>query len=461
MSCADVMIESESLARPELTPPSKMRPGASLSFFFVWLFIVAIYARPEDIFPPLGALHLTFLLGACAALTFAWSLLLGNVRLTWPRELQIMLALTAWFIAGVPFAYWRGGSIQVLTQTWLKTLLIFFLMTQLLVTLRRIYAVLWAIILSELAVTGYSLLESSQVRWVGERLYGVSLGILGWNFLGIAAALTIPFIAAIFISQPSLVKSCALVAATGSTLWMLMLTASRSGMLAVSVSIVLTCILVLRNSSRGRIIGVGISLAFLVTLCLAPAVFWERMDTTLAGESSSSSGAEGASAVMSENSRWSVLMRSVDYSFENPVFGLGLGNLMAVNGNELQRPDAWIGSHNTFAEISSEAGFPALLLFVWLMGTASRSMMRVGGAPYADPHGEELGLFARAGLASLLSAVFGSFFAHIGYEYFLYTCPLAIAVGIRRIASDYERVSTPLPCAQAAMEQELKPRWAS
>jgi hypothetical protein len=160
MSSAGAIIESESLACQELARPRDTRPGAALSFFFVWLFIVAIYARPEDIFPPIGALHLTFLLGGCAALTFVWSLYLGNVKLAWPRELQIVLGLTAWFIAGVPFAYWRGGSIQVLTQTWLKTVLIFFLMAQTLVTLRRIYAVLWAVILSELVVTTYSLLAS-------------------------------------------------------------------------------------------------------------------------------------------------------------------------------------------------------------------------------------------------------------------------------------------------------------
>jgi len=461
MSCAGVMTGYESLARAEHAPPGEMRPAAGLSFLFVWLFIVAIYARPEDIVPTLGAMHLTFLLGGCAALTFVWSLLLGSATLAWPRELQIVLGLTVWFIAGVPFAYWRGGSIQVLTQTWLKTVLIFFLMAQTVITLRRIYAVLWAIILSELIVTAYSLLASAQVRWVGERLYGVSLGILGWNFLGIAAALTLPFIAAIFITQPSFLKSCALIAATGSTLWMLMLTASRSGMLAVGVSIVLTCIFVLRNSSRGRIIGVGISLALLVTLCLAPAVFWERMETILASDSSSSSGAEEASAVMSEDSRWSVLVRSLNYSLENPVFGLGLGNLMAANGNDLQRPDAWIGSHNTFAEISSEAGFPALLLFLWLLGTACRSMMRVGRAPRAGSHGQELALLARASLASLLSAAFGCCFAHLGYEYFLYTCPLAIAVGICRIASDYERVSTPLQGTQTSTGREVMPSWAS
>ena len=453
-------VEQDSVADLTVATTLDERPTAGLCFFFVWLFIVAIYARPEDIFPPVGALHLTFLLGTAAALVFLWSLITGTVTVVWPRELRIVLLLTVWFMAGVPFAYWRGGSFEVLTHTWLKTALIFFLLTQTLVSLRRIYAVLWAIILSELVVTSYSLVASTQVRWVGDRLFGVSLGILGWNFLGIAAALTIPYIAVIFISRPSFLRSCVLAAAIGSTLWMLMLTASRSGMMAVAVSVVLTTVLVLRGTSRGRLLGIGMAVVLLAALCLAPAVFWERMGTILSDDPSIAANEEEASAEMSENSRWEVLKRSLEYTIENPVFGLGLGNLAAANGNALRRPDAWIGSHNTYAEMSSEAGIPALLLFLWLLGTACRGMLRISRTPQSAPRGPELILLARASLASLYATMFGCCFAHIGYEYFLYVCPIAIASGIQRISASSANGDAPLAGTLDSMERRLEQSWA-
>ena len=434
---------------------------ATLSFFFIWLFIVAIYARPEDIFPSLGQLHLTFALGMCAAVTFLWSMLAGNVSVVWPRELRIVFLLTAWFMVGVPFAYWRGGSFEVLTQVWLKTLLIFFLVTQTLRSIDRIRSILWAIILSELAVTAYSLAASSQVRWVGQRMYGVSLGILGWNFLGIAAALTIPYIAAIFMTQPSFVKSGLLAASIVSMLWMLVLTASRSGIMSVVFSIVLTAVLVLRGSSRGKAIGFGLVLTLLIAIGVAPRVFWERMETMSNDDSSGPADAVEASAEMSQDNRMAVLMRSIDYTLEHPVFGLGLGNLEVASGNELRQPDAWVGAHNTFTEISSEAGLPALFLFVTLLATFSRAMWRIGRTDFVGSHGPELNLLARATLASVLSFIFGACFAHLGYEYYFYACPLAIGVGIEHVAGNVRAVSSGVSERLTTQQRLLTPGWTA
>ncbi|PYX66846.1 MAG: hypothetical protein DMG78_28560, partial [Acidobacteria bacterium] len=175
-----------------------------LTFLFLWLFTIAVFARPEDIFPALAPFHLTFVFGACAGLTYLGGLLSGHIDLQWTPELKIVLLLTAWYIAGVPFAYWRSGSFQTLMHVWLKTFLIFFLLTQVLTAVERIRKLLWAVILSELVVTSISIFMSSRAIWVGERLLGFNLGILGWNFLGIAEALTIPYIAAIFVVRRSI-----------------------------------------------------------------------------------------------------------------------------------------------------------------------------------------------------------------------------------------------------------------
>src|SRR5215471_20099810 len=244
-----------------------------LGYVFLWLFTVAIYARPEDIFPFLAPLHLTFILGLCSGLTYVGALLSGNARLRWSWELRIVLLLTAWYAVGVPFSLWKSGSLEVLTQVWLKTVLIFFLLTQTLVTIQRIHALLWAIILSELVVTSYSIFQSSRVIWVGERMLGVNLGILGWNFLGIAVAITIPYIAAMFVSYRSILRTGLLAAASVSMLWMLVLTASRGGLLNVLWSTGLTSLLVLRGRSRGRLVGIGMIAALFITVGFAPQVF--------------------------------------------------------------------------------------------------------------------------------------------------------------------------------------------
>jgi len=44
--------------------------GGKWAFLFLWFFTIAVYARPEDIFPPLGQLHLTFIFGCCAGVAY-------------------------------------------------------------------------------------------------------------------------------------------------------------------------------------------------------------------------------------------------------------------------------------------------------------------------------------------------------------------------------------------------------
>src|SRR5262249_32638154 len=320
----------------------------------------------EDIFPVLAPLHLTFVLGLCSGLTYVGALLSRHARPLWSREIRIVLLLTAWYAVGIPFSLWKSGSLEIFTQVWLKTLLVFVLLTQTLGTVKRIHTLLWAIILSELVVTGFSIFQSSRVIWVGERMLGVSLGILGWNFLGIAVAVTIPFIAAMFVSYRSVLSTGLLTTASVSMLWMLVLTASRGGLLNVLCSTGLTSLLVLRGRSRGRLIGIGMVVVLFVAVSLAPQVFWQRLGT-MWNSSETYMDAVQASAEESTQDRWAVLDRSIEYTLENPVFGLGLGNFEVASGLRLRQPSAWIGTHNTFTQVSSEAGLPALGLLLGLL----------------------------------------------------------------------------------------------
>ncbi len=108
--------------------------------------------------------------------------------------------------------------------------------------------------------------------------------------------------------------------------WMLVLTASRSGFLDVVFSTALTSLLVLRGSSRGKIIGAAIALGLVVAISLAPQVFWERVGTMWDGPGASTNKV-AASARQSEEERGTLLTRSLEYTLEHPMFGFNLGIL--------------------------------------------------------------------------------------------------------------------------------------
>ena len=439
---SSTLFNNDALQRSTIAREAPDR-AAKICFVFLWLLTFVIYARPEDMFPALESLHLTLFFAVCTALTCLGTLLLGHARVLWYSEFKIILVLTGWYIAGVPFSFWKSGSLQMLTDVWLKTVLVIFLLTQSLTSLDRIRKLLWAIFLSELIVTAFSIFLPSKSMWVGERIYGVSLGILGWNFVGIAAAMTIPYMAALFVVRRSVLSTILLVATGLALMWMLMLTASRGGFLTVVFSAILSCALVLRGSPRGRIAGVAIAIVLLACIALAPAVFWERMGTVWEGAAANqnqlSSGIEQQAAKESKEERLELLSRSINYTLEHPLFGLGLGNFEQASGVQFTQSDAWRGTHNTYTQISAEAGVPALGLFVSLLIVTVRNMWRISRS-LRDYQGSELNLMSRATLAAVLGFVFGAWFVHIAYGYYFFYM-VAIGCGLQHIARSSETQS--------------------
>ena len=392
-----------------------------------------IYARPEDLFPALAPFHLTLIFGTCATLMCAGALLSRRVQLLWSRETKLVLLLSLWFAIGVPFAFWRGGSLQILTTVWFKTVLAFMMLTLTLVTLERIRLLLWAIILSELLATSFSIFLPSKALWIGERIYGANTGFLGWNFLGIAAATSIPYIAAMFVTRRNALSTCLLASTSLSMMWMLVLTASRGGFLNVVFSTVLTLWFVLRGNTRGRIAGIGIGLVLCIATMLAPSVFWDRLETVWSGSEDSTyvnqfqSKLEQLAAQESTEGRRQLLRRSVQFTFEHPLFGLGLGNFNLASGAQhAGEENAWMGTHNTFTQISSEAGLPALLIYLILLVGLVRRTNAIRHSPLQSPNELEIRLMASATLVSLLSFAFGASVAHLAYDYYFF---YVVAIG--------------------------------
>lgn len=401
--------------------------GAKWSFAFLWLFTMTVFVRPEDLFKT--PLHFELIFGSAAIVAYVCALAARRANLLWSRELSFVLILTAWFTIGIVFGYWKRGSYDVLTQVWLKTATVFFLLTQILTGLGRIRKILWAIILSELIVTTLSIVSrADQALYVGARLAGISENLLGRNYLGIAVAMTLPYIAAQYIARPSLVRSGLLLATVCSSMWMLVLTASRGGFLGVVFSITLTWWFILRRSRRGQIVGLLLATCLLVAAIQAPTVFWSRLQTVWSS-SDHDANETAASANESAEGRRLLLLKSIDYTFARPILGLGLGNFKIAMGNDSPDHLGWFATHDAFTQVSSEGGIPALSLFLLLLYSVISRMYKVGQGLDKNPSHQEMRLVAHATLVSVLSFCFEGFFASIAYDYFLYY-PAGIAVGL-------------------------------
>jgi O-antigen ligase len=394
---------------------------AKWAYFFLLLFTTLLFARPEDYLPILASgLHLALIVGACAGITYLLALFLGKAPLIWTPELKWFLALTAWFVIGIPFAQWRSNSIGMFAQYWLKTFSIFFLITQTLVSVERIFRMLWVIIGCQFLVTSLSVLfQGHQVAHEADRLTGVAGGFFSGNFLGIAAGMTFPYMVVFLLNRRAFFKSIFLLLTLGFTMWMLVLTASRSGFLTLLVSFILTWLFILRKLPAGRLFIALFILLLIGATVFAPAIFWSRLGT-LWSSSDTTLNSEAVSANESEALRRQALDNSIVFTFQHPIFGLGMGNFASANGTAAGNPYAWIGTHNMFTEVSSEGGIPALLLFVGILWVAIRDMHRIGRIEGDSPPQTDLKLMAKATLVGTSAFAFGGFFAHIAYDFYLF-----------------------------------------
>jgi O-antigen ligase len=288
---------------------------------------------------------------------------------------------------------------------------------------------MWVLLLSELIASTLSvLMQGNPLVMVGDRLAGINKGLLGWNFLGITLSITAPFTAFLYLTRKSVWRTMLLLAALGSSLWMMVLTASRGGFVGLILSLALTWWLLLRKSGRGRL-AVALALASLVLASTkAPVVFWQRL-ATVWSSSDQALGDTSESAEESTEGRLYLVRQSLVVTIENPVFGLGVNNFPYYTGAKLKGDNAWLGTHNTYTQLSSEAGIPAFTLFVLLLWTMLRHALAVARSTKSSQN-QDVHYLACALVVSSLVLCFQGFFAHLGYEcLYYYVAAIVAALG--------------------------------
>ena len=416
------------------------------SFLFLLVFTALYLARPEDMIPALVPLHLPEVTAILAILCYVGGWLGGRIRFQWTAELKIMMALTVWFLVGIPFSIWRGGSVTVLSQSWSRTLLIFLLFSQTAVTITRVRRLLWVILLCETFVAALSIVTlGSQAVETGERLRGAILGFLSGNEFGIVLATTLPFLTAFLVMCRSFLRTTFILAAYATLIAMILLNASRGAVICLASSCVMIPISGFRKILKARLLALLLVGMFLLGVIFAPGLFLERLKT-IWGSADDDHSAMAESARESAAQRYTLLKRSIQFTVQHPVFGLGLGNFVVASGTSTGKSIDWILPHNTFTQVSSEAGIPALCLYVGLFGVAIRNSSQIAKARAVTGERREIRLLARASVVSLLTFALGAFFVSIAYNlisFYFFMIPVGLQLSRR-----WSKTSYPAPAVE-------------
>ena len=364
------------------------------------LFWAFYYYRPEDIITALYALPLGKILGSIALV----ALLLGTlgqgrgVKLT--KEAKLVLMLYVWCVACVPFASWRGGAFWTVFdfgKCIIMTTIIGIAVTS--VTRLRRLLFIQASATALMAVIGCLFYRQMIRLEIGKGLYGNA------NDFAIMIALNWPIGLGFMLATRNPLKKLAWGIGLVGMLWAVTLTYSRSGFLATTLAVIASFWEFGIRGKRKHVVIVAAVLALLLLPALVPSHYGIR----LAGIFNPSIDPLDKNSAAT---RRLLLIDSIKLTLRHPIFGVGPGQFESAT-------QTWYLTHNTYTQLSSEAGIPALALFLLILRQVFRNLrdVRKTESFRADP---QVGIIAGALRCSFAGYLLGAFFASYGYELFIY-----------------------------------------
>lgn len=440
-----MLAASPAAPRPALTAAADaLNPFHKFGHVLLLVFLFLAFSRVCDIF--LSSLHLPLLTSSAAMIAaLAGGGMSAALR---SRPGFYLVGFTIWLVAAVPFSVWKGGSFALLKDQWIKSLAAFFIVAALIRTREQTAQVIrtlaFALLVAAVLALNYG--RSAHGRFAME-----TGQYAGPNELASAMVLGFLYSFSLLVNESSS-KGRRLFALAGSVVlfFVLMKTGSRAAMITVAV---LFPFLFLRLSMRGRVVLLTAACAGLLSaMVLLPSDLRARYFTFFqSGEAQSEEEARRLKmAAGSTQGRLHLLMTSLELTFKNPLFGVGPGQFTVAENEhaieeEGQRKGVWHGTHNTYTEISSEAGIPALAFYLGCMAACWTQLRRIENSVRnrKDSVGREFAVLAFTLRIVLLSYAVFYCFEHVAYAPF-FPALAGLIVGFGR-AADRELASFGLP----------------
>jgi O-antigen ligase len=416
-------------------------------------FTAVLLLRPQDHLSALEPLHLAevfALIGIGPMILHRLGHRLPEFRIN--VETVALLVFGGVMLATAPFSIWPGGVIEEVTNSYVKIVIVFVLMMNVLITTDRLERLMWLIVVCTGVIAGLSVLNYFRgINLVeGGRLGGPVGGIFG-NPNDLAMNMTSFLPAAIVVAlsgrQPA---SKRLVAALIAALMVatIIFTKSRGGALGIVAALAAIALLG-RWMRRG--VGTITIVAVLVATPFLPESFWARMVSIVDEESDKQ-------FTGSREARRIVMQEGIDAFLEYPLTGVGAGQFK--NYNPPERKERWRETHNVLIQVAAETGIFGLFAFSFLILAGAvaavttqrriRYALRRGATrdEARDDDARALGEHVLGLTAGLIGWFVCAMFASVAYNWTFYYL-LALVVAARELARDQfplpaqKRISVP------------------
>ena len=336
-------------------------------------------------------------------------------------------AFLLWMILATPLSVWRGGSAALLANYVPRAYLDFFYTCSFVTSLRRCRQWMYVQIASAVALlvscAAFGKGGGSIGGDPGEARFRIphSLFYANSNDLALALLLGISFFLFLFHQQTRAGRLAGIAGILVSTFYAFR-TGSRGCVIAASAMLILIFSL---SRSRWKVAALGFTA---IGIALAASMGGESSSalhrlSLLTSEASSSNNLESdVSSVASQIQREELFKTSVQYTLSYPLLGVGpdqFATAVSQDNARASQQTPWLGTHNTYTQVSSECGIPALIFYVAVIGICLRSNFRLYRRTRDLPAHRELAGLSRCLLAGTLVFAISAFFFHMAYSAYL------------------------------------------
>lgn len=337
---------------------------------------------------------------------------------------RFWLAFLVCMVLAVPFSSWRGDSFM-LAQTYIRTGFIMLLVTAgLAITWVECRGMMYAIALATLVNLATTHLLMTQTT-DSDRIFLQSKGMISDpNDLAAHLLLVLPFLLFVILRKRThLALRLILVAGMVYGLFLILRSGSRGGLVALACTVAL---LLVFGSGRQRLtVGIAAPVILITLIAFLPGSTWKRLRSFSEGQETSKGAIESA------ESRKYLLKKSIELTFKKPLFGVGPGQFPNYEGKEAvseSRRGSWHATHNTYTQISSECGIPALVFFLGAI-ISTFTLLRKIRKKAKRLHQNEIVTATFCVTVGLIAYSVASIFLSNGYKFqFLAISGLVIAV---------------------------------
>jgi hypothetical protein len=389
-----------------------------LTYFGIFLFTLVLYYRPYEWVPALSGFTSIALVIAIATLLIYLPIQItqaGNLT-AMPMEVKCLLLIAAWAFITIPMAKDTSLAWAKFSDQFIKVVIIFVIMVNVLTTEKRIRNLMWlgTSIGAILSFQAIELYRQGRFEVEGYRVKVDFGGMFGNpNDMSIHLVTFIPICIALGLNTNSKLSKFFYFAVSALMTAGVVVTQSRSGFLGLVAG---TAVLVWKLGKGRRLKAVLVSgLAAFIGIMFVPGNYGIRLLSIVV---------PALDPVRSSTQRQERLIQSIWVTLRNPL-GIGIGNSSLVGLQNLE-------THNAYTQVSSELGWIAFAIFLVFLIHPLRRLSFIQRLTHHDKKNRWL-YYASVGVyASIASYMVSSFFASVSYNWYVYY-PVAFAVGLQRI----------------------------